>query len=96
MADRRHTLKDRARKARIHRTEYYALLKQIHKLERITDVQRNLLKKLVAMNARGEMVTTAALPNWRELREMGTLREKDGVLTLTTLGAQIAAGKDLE
>lgn len=96
MADRRHTLKDRARKIRIHKAEYYALRKQIHRLENITEAERNALKKMVVMSARGEMVTTATIPLWRSLREMGTVRENDGTLTLTALGAEIAAGKDLE
>ncbi|MBX3062607.1 MAG: hypothetical protein U0528_15175 [Anaerolineae bacterium] len=91
MPEYRGSLKNRARKTRIHKAERNAVIKKIRKLEAITPDQRAALQKLVAANARGEMLSASSIANWRELREMGVVRESDGKLTVTSIGMEVAA-----
>ena len=90
----RNTAKDRNFKKRLHEREYKQTLLKIKLIQNISEPNRNLLKSIVAMSARGEVVTTAAIDNWRELRLMGAISEKDGQIRLTTVGREIAADQD--
>ena len=87
------TRKNIARKARINEKQRRTVLRQIKQIEAITPEQKAAIKKLLTSNAKGEVVTTETLPNWRELRQMGAVREKDGALALTSIGQQIANEK---
>lgn len=87
----RTTLDDRARKARINERQHRLLYRQLSKLENITDEQKATLKQILSSTARGEAVKVTAVPEWRTLREMGVVREKDGVLMLTANGAHFVA-----
>lgn len=91
MPEYRGSLKNRARKTRIHKAERSAVLKKIRKLEAITPEQKKALQKLVAANARGEMLSASSVVNWRDLREMGVIRESDGKLVVTSVGMEVAA-----
>ncbi|MBX3085855.1 MAG: hypothetical protein KF716_29735 [Anaerolineae bacterium] len=87
------TRKNIARKARINEKQRRTVLRQISKIEAMTADHKAAIKKLLVASARGEVVTANSLPNWRELREMGAVREKDGALALTAVGHEIASEK---
>jgi hypothetical protein len=87
------TKRNIARKARINEKQRRTVLRQIKKIETMTPEHKSAIKKLLAANARGEVVTANNLPNWRDLRDMGAVREKDGALALTAVGHEIAAEK---
>jgi hypothetical protein len=82
----RTTLDDRARKSRIREREHRKLIHQISQAENMSAEQKSTLQSILAGTARNEPVKVTAVANWRELRQMGVVREKDGVLMLTTLG----------
>ncbi len=86
----RTTLNDRARKARIREREYRQLAMRIRKLDAITDEQVATLRKIKAAEVKHKPVKASTIPDWRELREMGAVKEQDGVLTLTSVGAEVA------
>jgi hypothetical protein len=90
---RQNTRRNIARKARINEKQRRTLLHQISKIEAMTAEHKAAIKKLVAASAKGEIVTATNLPNWRELNEMGAVREKDGALALTAIGLEIASEK---
>ncbi len=90
----RTTLGDRARKARIREREYREEMQKFRKLESITPEQKALLKQISEAEVSGMPMKTTDLPNWRELRAMGIVREKvekpNHFVILTALGAQVA------
>jgi hypothetical protein len=85
------TQRNKARKMRIRENEYRRMVQRIRKIEAMTDEHKAAIKKLMIANARGEMVSASNMSNWRDLREMGILREAEGKLTLTAIGMQVAA-----
>jgi hypothetical protein len=85
----RTTLDDRRRKLRIRKQEFAALRRQMQKLDTISDAQIATLRKLESAMEAGKLLSTQDIPDWRDLRAMGTLREKDGMLILTTVGAEV-------
>src|SRR5262249_17871646 len=94
----RTTLGDRARKARIREREYRQELRKFRKLESITPEQKSLLKKISEAQAGGTPMKTSDLPNWRDLRAMGVVREKVEksihLVILTALGVEVATEDD--
>lgn len=87
----RTTLRDRARKARIREREYREEVRRLRKLDDITDAQIDTLRQIKAAEAANKQVKATDVPDWRALREMGTVREVEGVLVLSSIGAQVAA-----
>ncbi len=87
----RDTITDRARKSRIREREARQRMMQIKKLDNITDAQIATLKQIKASELTGKPVTAASVADWKELRDMGAVREKEGVLILTSIGAQVAS-----
>ena len=85
------TLQDRARKARIREREFRDSSRRLRKLDAITDEQINTLKQIKASEAASKPVLASNVPDWRDLREMGAVREVDGNLVLSSIGAQVAA-----
>ena len=85
------TLNDRARKARIREREYRAAARRLRKLDAITDAQLDTLKKIKAAEGSKKSVKASAVADWLELREMGAVKEQDGNLVLTSIGAQVAS-----
>ena len=88
------TLNDRARKARIREREYRQDLQKFRKLEAITPAQIKVLKKISEAETAGAPIKVTDMPDWRELRAMGVVREKiekpNRFIVLTALGAQVA------
>jgi archaeosine-15-forming tRNA-guanine transglycosylase len=87
----RTTLDDRARKARIREREHRRAVKMLHELDNITDAQLEVLKRIKAAETSSKPVKTTAVKDWQTLQQMGVVREQDGVLTLTSIGAQVVA-----
>jgi hypothetical protein len=87
----RDTITDRNRKARIREREARQRMLQLKKLDNITDAQIAALKQIKASELTGKPVTTASVADWQELRDMGAVREKEGRLILTSIGAQVAS-----
>jgi len=87
----RTTMKDRARKARIREREFRAASRQMRKLDNITDAQIETLKQLKTAEASGKPVNVSSIANWEELHAMGTVKEHEGILILTSTGAKVAA-----
>jgi hypothetical protein len=87
----RNTKNDRARKARIREREYRQQAMRLRKLDNITDDQLAVLHKIRAAEAKGKPVKASAVEDWRALREMGAVKEQEGALVLTSIGAQVAA-----
>ena len=87
----RTTLNDRARKARIREREYRLAARRLRKLDAITDAQIATLKKIKAAEGSNKPVKAAAVADWLDLREMGAVKEQDGNLVLTAVGAQVAS-----
>ncbi len=87
----RDTVGDRERKSRIREREYRLLMRRLTRLEGITEDQTKALKKVQAAEAKSEPLKATSLKTWRELREMGIVREKDGTLYLTSVGTQYLA-----
>jgi hypothetical protein len=90
----RTTIDDRARKARIREREYRQQMARIRKLDNITDEQIAVLRKIKAAEAKGKPIKASSVEDWRALREMGAVKEQDGSLVLTSVGAQVAASKE--
>lgn len=84
-------LRDRKRKIRLADREYRNLYQQIRQIENMSDEQKASLTKLVAAEARGQVLMKEELGNWRELRTMGVVRENEGKLSLTLMGRETAA-----
>lgn len=84
------TQRNKARKARIRENEYRRMQRRISKMEAMTDEHKAAIRKLLSANVRGEMLSASTLGNWRDLREMGIVREAEGKLTLTAIGMQVA------
>jgi len=87
----RTTQKDRERKSRIREREQRLLALRLRKLDQITDEQIATLKKIKAAEAKTKPVKTDDVPDWRALREMGTVREQEGILVLTSIGTQVVS-----
>ena len=87
----RTTIDDRARKARIREREYRQAASRLRKLDNITDDQLGVLRKIKAAEVKGKPLKAASIEDWRALREMGAVKEQDGNLVLTSIGAQVAA-----
>jgi hypothetical protein len=90
----RTTLADRARKSRIRERERRQQAMRLRKLENITEAQMAVLKKIKATEGKKRLVKASSVEDWHELRAMGVVKEQDGVLVLTALGAQIATQED--
>ncbi len=86
----RTTLRDRARKSRVREREFRQMALRMRKLENISDAQRATLKKIKAAEASQKPVKAESVADWHDLRDMGAVREHDGILVLTSLGAQVA------
>jgi hypothetical protein len=87
-------MNDRARKARIREREFRAEARRLRKLDAITDEQIATLKKIKAAEAANKPVKASTIPDWRELREMGAVKEQDGILVLTAIGAKVASSHE--
>ncbi len=87
----RTTLRDRARKSRVREREQRQMAMRLWKLNNITEVQLATLQKIKASEATSKPVKAKSVADWQELREMGAVREQDGILVLTSLGAQVAS-----
>ena len=90
----RTTMNDRARKARIREREFRQQMTRLRKLDNITDEQIAALKKIKAAEAKGKPVKATSVGDWMALREMGAVKEQDGNLVLTSIGAQVAASDE--
>ena len=53
-----------------------------------------ILKKIKATEGKKRLIKASAVEDWRELRAMGVLKEQDGTLVLTALGARIATQEE--
>lgn len=87
----RTTLDDRARKSRIREREQRQLAQKLKKLDEITDDQIKVLQKIKTAEAKGSTVKADSIADWKELKAMGAVREQDGALFLTSIGAQVVA-----
>lgn len=90
----RTTIGDRARKARIRQRELSRLRKQLQKLEGITAAQIKALRKVQQAMEAGDPLQATAVADWRDLREMGVVREFDGLLVLTAIGSDVLDSED--
>jgi hypothetical protein len=87
----RTTLKDRERKARIREREFRQESRRLRLLDNITDTQVAELKQIKTAEVSGKTVATSTIADWQALREMGAVKESEGVLTLTSTGAKVVA-----
>jgi hypothetical protein len=87
----RTTLDDRARKSRIRERESRNMATALRKLDDITDEQIAILQTIKAAEATNTPVMASTIPDWRELRAMGAVREQDGVLVLSMIGNQVVS-----
>ncbi len=87
----RTTLRDRARKSRVREREYRQAALRMRKLENISDAQVATLKKIKAAEASQKPVKADSVSDWHDLKDRGAVREQDGILVLTSLGAQVAS-----
>jgi hypothetical protein len=87
----RTTFKDRNRKARIRENEYRRTMIQLKKLDEITDAQLATLGKIKAAEVKGKPMATADVADWKDLYAMGVVREKDGVVVLTSAGTTVVS-----
>lgn len=94
----RTTIDNRARKRRINRQAFNRLRRQMEALNNMSEADfatlQKDLKKLEAAMEKGESLKTTDLPNWRELRTLGVIREKDGDLLLTAVGSDVLAEEE--
>ena len=90
----RTTLNDRARKARIREREARQFATKLRKLDNITDEQLAELKKIKAAEAKSKPIKASSIADWQELRAMGIVKEQDGALILTSMGAQVASSEE--
>jgi hypothetical protein len=88
------TLGDRARKSRIREREYRQQAMRLRKLEHITEAQIAVLKKIKATEGKKRLIKASSVEDWHELREMGVVKEQDGVLVLTALGTRVVTQED--
>ncbi len=87
----RTTHRDRARKSRVREHEQRQMALRMRKLNNITEAQLATLKKIKAAEATQKPVKVSSVEDWKDLKDMGAVREQDGILVLTSLGAQVAA-----
>ncbi|HLY24744.1 MAG TPA: hypothetical protein VKQ72_00300 [Aggregatilineales bacterium] len=88
------TIADRARKTRIREREQRRQAAQLRKLDNISDAQLDTLKKIKAAEAKEKPVKATSVSDWNELRAMGVVREEEGALVLTNIGAQVVASEE--
>jgi hypothetical protein len=87
----RTTKGDRDRKARIREREFRQQTARLRKLDNITDEQIASLRKIKAAEAKGKPIKATSVDDWHTLRDMGAVKEQDGTLVLTSVGAQVVA-----
>ncbi len=68
----------------------------MEKLETITKAQIAVLRKLNEAMETGEPLTTANVPEWRELHAMGVVRAEDDMLLVTSLGMDVLDAEEEE
>ena len=90
----RTTLNDLARKARIREREYRQMTMKLRKLDNITEEQLATLKKIKAAEVKNKPLKSASVENWQDLRAMGAVRENEGNLILSSIGAQVVSSED--
>jgi hypothetical protein len=90
----RTTLKDRERKSRIREREQRQLARRLRNLDEITDEQIATLKKIKAAEAKTKPIKISDVPDWMALREMGAVREQEGIIVLTSIGTQVVSQKE--
>jgi len=88
------TIADRARKTRIREREQRRMAAQLRKLDNITDAQLDTLKKIKAGEVKEKPIKASSVADWKELHAMGVVREQEGALLLTSIGAQVVASGD--
>ena len=88
------TIADRARKTRIREREQRRLAAQLRKLDNITDTQLDTLKKIKAAEVKEKPMKATSVSDWNDLRVMGAVREEEGVLVLTAIGAQVVSSEE--
>lgn len=86
-----HTQHDRKRKIRINDRQDRRFMRQVRMIENMSADHKSALGKLVAAEARGQILSKEELANWRELRTMGVVREDEGRLLLTLVGRETAS-----
>jgi len=89
----RTTLNDLARKARIREREYRQMNMKLRKLDNITPEQVATLQKIKAAEVKNKPLKASAVENWLDLRAMGAVRENEGNLVLSSLGAQVVSSE---
>lgn len=93
----RTTLNDRARKARIRAREYRRLQRQADAINALPEDQFKALigalRKVEAGMEKGKLLKAADLPDWRNLRSLGVIREVDGEIVLSAIGGDILDGE---
>jgi len=90
----RTTIDDRARKSRIRERENRQQNARMRKLDNITDEQIAILQKIKAAEAKAKPIKASTVEDWLALRAMGAVKEQDGDLVLTSIGAQVAASDE--
>jgi hypothetical protein len=94
----RTTIDNRARKARIRARETRKLHRQLDMIDALTEEQFNelvaTLRKVEAGMESGKLLKTTAVPNWRDLRAMGLVREVDGEIVLSAMGGDVLDSED--
>ena len=90
----RNTVADRARKSRIREREYRQMSAKLRKLDNITDEQLATLQKIKAAEVKDKPMKATAVADWNELKAMGVVKEQDGVLVLTSIGAQVVSSQE--
>ena len=90
----RTTLDDLARKARIREREYRQMNAKLRKLDKITPEQLATLKKIKAAEIKSKPLKASSVENWLDLRAMGAVRESEGDLILSSLGAQVVSSDE--
>ncbi len=90
----RNTVGDRARKARIREREYRQAAARLRKLDNITDEQLASLNKIKAAEVKSTPLKATAVSDWPDLKAMGVVKEQDGELVLTSMGAQVVSSQE--
>ena len=90
----RNTVGDRARKARIREREYRQAAARLRKLDNITDDQLASLKKIKAAEVKNKPLKATSVADWHDLHAMGVVKEQDGALVLTSMGAQVVSSQE--
>ena len=82
----RTTFRDVNRKNRVRENEFRRKRLQLRKLDEITDAQIATLGKIKAAEVKGKPLTTADIADWKDFQAMGVIREKDGIIILSSAG----------